>query len=140
CRPQTARRLKPAPRKCRPRLELSSLSSSGIEVSPGKIVEERRIEQQAVHPIENAAVARQQVGGVLGAGATLQSAFRQITEYAQDIHDRGQGQRKLKRQLGKEPGVRSHGQKQTRQHSRNGAFPGFAGTYVRSELMFAKSL
>src|SRR5215831_666637 len=80
------------------------------KVGPGKIVDDRRIEQQAIDPVEDAAMARQKLRGVFGAGAAFQRAFGQITQHAQHVHDCGQRQGELQRQIRKEPVMRSSGQ------------------------------
>src|ERR1043165_5728485 len=63
---------------------------SARKVGPCEIVDERRIEQQAIDPIENATMAGQNLRRVLRARAALQRAFGQVAEYSRDIHERGQ--------------------------------------------------
>src|SRR6185436_5401675 len=64
------------------------------EIGVCKIVDERRIEQQAIDPIEHATMARQNLRSVFRAGAAFERALGQIAEYTHDIHYRRQRQRK----------------------------------------------
>src|SRR5437868_575591 len=66
-------------------------AQSATKVGPREIVDDRRIEQQAIDPIENAAVPRQDFRCVFRARAAFQRALSQIAKHADDIHYRCEG-------------------------------------------------
>ena len=76
-----------------------------MEVEACKIVDEWRIEVQAIEPIEYAAMTRENVGRVFCAGASLECAFGEISEDSNHRHDNGQWQDIFQRQFTKKPKV-----------------------------------
>src|SRR2546423_1009430 len=82
-----------------------------------QIVYERRVEEQAIETVEEAAVAGQNLRGVLRLRAALQSALRQIADDAQHVHHGGERERRAERQLAEEPEVRERGQQKARGHA-----------------------
>lgn len=76
-----------------------------MEVEAGKIVDERCIEEQAIEPIEYAAMTGQDIRGVLRSGAALERALCEIAEDAHDCHDYCERQDVFQRQFTKEPEV-----------------------------------
>src|SRR5215217_935254 len=78
---------------------------SAMEIETGKIVDERCIEEQAIEPIEYAAMTRQNVRGVLCSGAALERTFREIPEDSYYRHDHCQRQNIFQGKFTKEPEV-----------------------------------
>ena len=77
-----------------------------LKVDPTKIVDERRIEEQAIQSIKHTAMARQNLRSVFGTGAAFKRTLCQIADYSQGRHDRTQGQGPLQGQVLKEPKMR----------------------------------
>src|SRR5262245_8533330 len=98
-----------------------------MKVEAGKIVEERRVEEQAIEPVEYAAMSWQNVGRVVCARATFKRAFSEVAEDADDGHHGRKWQGEFERQLAKEPEVREGPHCQCSDNSANRAFPCFAG-------------
>src|SRR5215216_121170 len=99
-----------------------------MEVEACKIVDEWRIEEQAIEPIEYAAVSRQDVGRVFCAGASFERAFRKIAEDSDDRHHRGERQRVLQWEFAKKPEMSQCAHRQCGNNAANRTLPGFART------------
>src|SRR5256714_1647371 len=62
--------------------------AGGFELTPvveSEIVDERRVEEQAIEPVEEAAVAWEYLRGVLRLRAALQRALRQVADDAEHV-------------------------------------------------------
>src|SRR5258708_2753976 len=57
-----------------------------VEIQPGKIVDDRRIEQQAVESIQYTPMTRKNPGRILRARTALQSALSQVADHAYHVH------------------------------------------------------
>src|SRR5678815_3923447 len=99
-----------------------------MEVEACKIVDEWRVEEQAIEAIEYAAVAGKYVGGVFCACAAFECAFGEVAENSQDSHDCGEGQHVFEWKLAEEPEVRERGHGKRGDDSTDCAFPSLAGT------------
>src|SRR5919205_3499409 len=107
-----------------------------MEVKACKIVDERRVEEQAIEPIEYAAMSGQNVGGIFRARATFERAFGEVAEDSEHSHQCRERQRVFERQFAKEPEMSERRHRERCRESANRAFPGFAGTDRRREFMF----
>src|SRR5947209_8117499 len=115
--------------------------AGSFELTPvveSEIVDERRVEEQAIEPVEEAAVAWEYLRGVLRLRASLQSALRQVADDAEHVHHGGERERRDERQFAEEPVVRERGQQKARGHPAHSALPGLPRTDVRRELVSAE--
>src|SRR5215213_2070999 len=109
-----------------------------MEVEACEIVDERRIEEQAIQSIEYAAVSRQNVGSILCARATFERAFGEVAENSDHCHQYCEWQHVFERQFAKEPEMRERRHRECREEPANRAFPGFTGTDRGREFTFTQ--
>src|SRR5215210_477020 len=102
--------------------------NAGGKVKDGEIVDDRRVEEQAIEPVEQAAVAGQDAGRVLRARAALQGALCQIAHDAEHVQKGRQRQRRPETQLAEEQEVRRRRRQQARRQAAGRALPRLAGT------------
>jgi hypothetical protein len=98
-----------------------------LEVEACKIVDEGRIEEQAIESIEYAAMAWENVGSVFCARASLECAFREVAENSNHRHDNGEWQDIFQWQFTKKPKVCECSHGESRNDSADYAFPRLAG-------------
>src|SRR5215510_9493489 len=108
-----------------------------MEVEASKIVDEWRVEEQAIESIEYAAMSGQNVGRILCARATFESAFGEVAEDADDSHYCRERQGEFKRQFAEEPEVRECRHCEGCDDPTDCAFPRFTGTDRRREFTFS---
>src|SRR5205814_10726650 len=83
-------------------------------IQPSEIVDDRRVEEQAIETVKQAAVTGKNLRRIFRARATFECALCQISEHAEDIHRSRQRQCSFQRQFWKEPLVRGDSHQQTR--------------------------